>query len=73
MSLHILQLVVDHSGKNTFTPSILPSLGRLRQASYIILVDNQGTPTTVKHGKVELQIGLKDYDTQRDKRFAGAT
>ena len=21
--------------------------------------------------KVELQIGLKDYDTQRDKRFAG--
>ena len=22
-------------------------------------------------GEVELQIGLKDYDTQRDKRFAG--
>lgn len=21
--------------------------------------------------QVELQIGLKDYDTQRDKRFAG--
>lgn len=74
MSLPIIsQLVVDHSGKGLITPSIFPSLARLRQASYIILADNQGILITVKHGKVELQIGLKDYDTQRDKRFAGAT
>ena len=26
---------------------------------------------TTRGGQVELQIGLKDYDTQRDKRFAG--